>query len=120
LSGYCQIRIAKNQEVLAGKVQIASSFYDRLLGLMFCKDLKKKGDALLLTSCNSIHTCFMRFSIDVVFISKNNEVVKIIKSIPPWRMTWLYWRASSVLEMEANTLNQSLKVGDKVDIICLK
>lgn len=51
--------------------------------------------------CNGIHTFFMRFPIDAVFMDKKGSVVKIYKNLPPWRVTWNYWKVSQVLELDA-------------------
>ena len=44
------------------------------------------GEGLLLRPAASIHTAFMRFAIDVVFLDSNDRVVKVVGSLPPWRM----------------------------------
>ena len=61
--------------------------------------LRSSDKALLLLSCNSIHTFFMRFPIDAVFITKSNLVVKVQKNIKPFRMLLPVITASKVLEI---------------------
>lgn len=109
--------IKKNIQI-ASKIKIASSFFDRLIGLMFKKKMSGY-DALLIKRCNSIHTFFMLFPIDVIFLNNHYEVVRIIRSMVPWRMTRLYFRASQVLELDAGTIDPNLQVGDRLEVICI-
>ncbi|MBF0298786.1 MAG: DUF192 domain-containing protein [Oligoflexia bacterium] len=90
---------------------------------MFKKEMKtfineESFDGLLIESCNSIHTCFMRFNIDVLFLNKENEIVSIIRNMKPWRITWMYFKAKKVLELNAGIISGNTNVGDKVEIIC--
>lgn len=115
-----EIEIIRNDEkiCLAKKVNVARSFFDRLLGLMFLKRFKNS-DGLIIEQCKSIHTFFMRFSIDVVFFDKNLEIVKIIRKMNPWRMSGFYLNASSVLELPSNTIPDKVKKGDRLNIKCI-
>lgn len=64
--------------------QPANTFMRRLKGLMLKPSLPS-GQGLLLTPCSSIHTCFMRFPIDVVYLSRDYKVLDI-ETIAPWRL----------------------------------
>lgn len=84
------------------KIRVASSFWDRLRGLMFVKDMPAD-EGLLIERCNSIHTCFMRFPIDATFMDADGNVVKVVRNIPPWRWCVLGGRrAVKVLETKAS------------------
>jgi uncharacterized membrane protein (UPF0127 family) len=107
--------VERQNTPVATRVEVASSLIQKTLGLMFSKDLGNK-DALLIESCNSIHTFFMNYPIDVVFLSKNDEVIKVYRNLKPWRMTPMYFKASKVLELMGGTLHESVVVGDKLDI----
>ncbi|MCX5706994.1 MAG: DUF192 domain-containing protein [Candidatus Omnitrophica bacterium] len=63
--------------ILADQVIVADNPFTRMKGL-FGRDEFKKGEALIIKPCNSVHTLFMPFSIDVLFVDKNNQVVKIL------------------------------------------
>jgi len=63
----------------------AKGFWQRLRGLMFFKSYPYK-EALLFDNCSAIHTFFMRFPIDVVFINKEENILKICHSLKPWRL----------------------------------
>lgn len=60
-------------------VYIADNFKKRLFGYMFRKE--PHYEAILFVGCNSIHTYFMRFSIDVLFINQSNMIIKKIENL---------------------------------------
>lgn len=107
----------KTQNTLISKeVTIAKSFWDRLMGLMFKANLHKE-KCLWIKDCPSIHTFFMRFPIDVVFLDKNMRVLKVIDSIQPWRMTAPFqFKNDSCLEFSANKTSQKIFKGDQLDV----
>ncbi|MFZ4712709.1 MAG: DUF192 domain-containing protein [Bacteriovoracaceae bacterium] len=112
---YLKISHKPTKQVIAQKALLADGFFDRLIGLMFKKQMIGF-DALLIIGSNSIHTCFMRFNIDVVFLSRDNKVVKIFKDMKPWRFTLLYLKAMKVIELPGGSLG-SIQVGDEVEIV---
>lgn len=107
-----------NGQILCQNMKLADDLITRLIGLMFSHDLPDC-DGLMLVPCNSIHTFFMRYAIDVVFLDKDLKVVKAIYGIKPFRMTWIYFKAHQVLEMKAGTLSRDLKAGDRLEAICI-
>ena len=64
-------------------VMVADSFFARLAGLMFRQKLPP-ATGLLLAPCSSVHMCFMRFAIDVVYIDKKFKIIKVVKNLKPW------------------------------------
>ena len=106
----------KSNLVVCKKVKTANDFFARLKGLMFSRDLPDC-DGLLITSCNSIHTFFMNYSLDIIFLDRNLKVIKILRNFKPWKMSWIYFRASQVLEMKAGSLNLELTEGDMLEAI---
>jgi uncharacterized membrane protein (UPF0127 family) len=105
-------------EMICDHVKLADTFLSRLIGLMFSKDLgHSKG--LLIAPCNSIHTFFMRYSLDIVFLDRKFRVIKVIYDMRPWRMSWLYFSAHQVLEMKAGTLKKNIDVGDNFEVTCI-
>ena len=97
-------------------ITVADSFFSRLLGLMGKKEMKDN-QALLITKCNSIHTFFMRFNMDAVFVDKNMTVKKAVKSIKPCSVA-AEWSSSAVLEFMSKGNEISL-VGenDKIKVL---
>lgn len=65
------------------EIETADNAWKRFLGLMGRKALPK-AQGLLLAPCSSIHMCFMRFSIDVIYLDKDMQVLKIATHIRPW------------------------------------
>ncbi len=109
--------ICKEKNIYLGReIKTAQGFWERLIGLMFTE--KMYGfDGLLIPKCNSIHTFFMHYPLDVVFMDTEFKIVKIIRNLKPWRMTGIYLKASQVLELSEGTLDKKISVGDK--IVCL-
>lgn len=97
-------------------VKVADSFFSRLLGLMGKREMKDN-QALLITKCSSIHTFFMRFNMDAVFVDKNMVVKKAVKSIKPCSIA-AEWSSSAVLEFMSEG-NEITRVGenDKIKIL---
>jgi len=85
---------------LADRAEEATSGWARMKGLLGRKELSP-GEGLLLTPCTSIHMFFMRFPIDALFVDGEGTVVKLFAALPPWRTTWIYPHARSVLEVPA-------------------
>jgi hypothetical protein len=103
--------IASTGECLLDRVESAVTVSQRFRGLMLRKILPE-GHGLFIPGCNSVHTCFMRFPIDLVYMSADNRVVKIVSYLKPWRVS-ACGRARSVLEMPAGWAKQEdLKEGD--------
>jgi len=86
----------RNMVRIAGQARLASGFIDRAVGLMF-KHKMEHFDGLLLYPCQSIHTCFMNFDIDVMYIGSDYKIVKIVRHLKPWRVTGIYFKAKMVL-----------------------
>lgn len=110
-----KVKVCHNNLIISSDIELASTMASRLIGLMFRK-APKNSEGLLLQPCNSIHTFFMRYSLDVVFLSKKNEVVKVIRNLRPWRMTLIYFKANKTLEMPAGKLPLEIKEGDFLEV----
>jgi uncharacterized membrane protein (UPF0127 family) len=90
------------RETICGiDVEVAETFAERAKGLIGGRGLPA-GAGMMIPQCNCIHTCFMRFPIDVLFLDKDGNVVKTVRKIRPWRLlVWGGWRAKSVVETDA-------------------
>ena len=83
------------------RIRVANTFWARVVGLMFKKDLPED-EGLLIERCNAIHTCFMRFPIDATFLDKQGNVVKTVRNIRPWTLcVFGGFRAVKVLETKS-------------------
>ena len=98
---------------LAGRVKVASNPWSRFWGLMGKRGLGED-EAVLIDPCYSVHTMFMRFPIDVVYLTKDNRVLKIADDMRPWRAS-VGKGAKRVLEMPSGAAaRQGLEAGDEV------
>lgn len=102
-------------EIICQHLKLAETIDERMLGLMF-KDEMPGCDGLLISPCNSIHTFFMKMSIDVVFLTKDFKVVKVFYNLKPWKMTAIYFKSKHVLEMRAGTLVPNLQIGESLRV----
>jgi uncharacterized protein len=108
----CKIINQRNGHTVASQAKIARDLLSRSVGLLNRAELSDD-EALLIYPCNSIHTFFMKFPIDVAFLDKNHKVVKIVENIQPWRLQSCHFIAKSTLEMTNGSMSRKgLKIGD--------
>jgi uncharacterized membrane protein (UPF0127 family) len=75
------------------------------------------GSAMIIVPTNAIHTFFMKFAIDLLFVSKDGRIVKMTKALRPWRMA-AAWRAYGVIEMSAGAVQGTgVELGDRLVIV---
>lgn len=86
--------------VLAHRVEIASTFGQRLRGLMGRREMPT-GSAMLLYPCKAVHTCFMRFAIDVIFLDREGRVLEIVHNLLPFRLAGPVKKCRLVVELPA-------------------
>jgi uncharacterized membrane protein (UPF0127 family) len=98
----CTIRNERTREVIADHVIPAFDSATRRTGLLKHESLPN-GHALVIAPCNAVHTCFMRFAIDVVFVARDGRVVKTRTAVRPWRATGAL-RGFATIELPAGTL----------------
>lgn len=89
------------------KVEWARTPWKKFLGLMFRKSIRRPLVLELVAESRwlaTIHTLFMRFPIDLVFLDSERRVVDIVRDVGPWRMHIVPKRpAKYVVEMRAGT-----------------
>jgi uncharacterized protein len=101
----------RTRRIVALDVDVATTRADRRRGLLGRESLHAS-EGLLLSPCLAVHTAFMRFPIDVIFIDKNGRAVRVVPEVRPWRMT-ASLRARSVIELAAGTAAAAdIQVGD--------
>jgi len=105
------------KSIIVEKLEVADSFFKRLKGLLG-KESMEDGTALWIRNANSIHTFFMKFEIDVMFLDKNLKVKKCIQGVKPNEIIWPIWGARSVVEMKAGHLKKiNVTVGDQLHVV---
>lgn len=98
--------------VVANRARVADRIWSRLLGMMGRRRFGCE-DCLALRSVGSVHTFFMRMSIDVVFLDRGGMVLGIRRSLPPWRIAAGGTRARQTLELPGGTIERlKLQPGD--------
>lgn len=107
------LRNTRNGRLVAWRVAVARSFLGRLRGLIGRSELGE-GEALWIPDCRSIHTCFMKFPIDVLFI-RGRRVVALVENLPPFRLTGVRGARVDVVELPALGLRASdTRLGDEL------
>lgn len=86
-------------KIVAHRAAIADNFLRRLQGLLG-RDKLLPGQGLLLSPCNSVHTCGMRYRLDIVFLSNELRIIKTVENLSPWRAAYCS-NAAMVLELPA-------------------
>lgn len=111
------LKMYKNNELLIPEVENANHFFRRFMGLMGRKSMAKDR-GLLLTPCNEIHTFGMKFDIDTVALSKNNEILFIDRSVSPNKVRKKVKNANKILELNSGQAdNLKLCVGDTLEFV---
>ncbi|MBU2885278.1 DUF192 domain-containing protein [Gilvimarinus agarilyticus] len=109
------VRWSRQEEALGyTRVGLADSYWLRLRGLLG-RPAPARGTALKIKPCSSVHTCFMGYAIDVVFLDRGGVVVKLASSLKPWRFR-VCPGAACVVEFAAGEIQAlRLQVGDKCE-----
>jgi len=102
--------------LLAQDAFLADRLWCRVKGLLGKTGLPS-GSGLVLKPCNSIHTFFMRFPIDVIFVDRNSRVVKTLPGLKPFHLTPIYFNAYLTIELPAGLIQASATLeGDTLRI----
>ncbi len=105
--------ISKNKKICDARV--AKGFLDRALGLMFRKELPRDAGLLIeLTMGRTIHSFFMRFPIELIFINEHFKICELA-SLNPWKVYIPKEKAKWVLEVNKGVIKEKdIEIGDKV------
>lgn len=95
-------------------VETADTFYKRLFGLIGRASLPK-GCGLLLFDCPDIHTCFMRFVIDAVYLNAQYEVLSC-QTLRPWCVGRPVKGARHVLELPGGAA-RGIRAGARLELL---
>lgn len=94
---------------------LADNPWLRLRGLLG-RDSLPAGEGILLTPSPSIHSAFMRFEFDAVFLDRNMRVLRLVERLPAWKARSAKG-AKSVLELAAGEIEKrGLQVGDELAV----
>jgi uncharacterized protein len=111
--------IAKNLDtgaVVADKVAVADTRATRAVGLLNRSGLNP-GEALWIVPSRGVHTCWMRFAIDVVALDDQGVVVDQVSSLKPWRIRLPRRGTAGVLELPVGALDATgTRIGHRIEL----
>lgn len=100
---------------LASRVELAGTGATRTKGLLGRKGLPP-GEALWIVPCEAVHTFWMQFALDLVYLDREQRVRKIRRNVPAWRLSACL-TAHSVLEFAAGSAGEELvQTGDVIEL----
>jgi uncharacterized membrane protein (UPF0127 family) len=109
------VRNESRGAVLGDAVTVADTSATRNVGLLKHKGLNA-GEGLWIVPCQSVHTFFMKFAIDLVYLDRRRRVRKVRHAVAPWRVSGCLW-AHSVLELPAGSVAETgTQPGDQLSI----
>ena len=108
--------ISSSEQVLC-RAEVAENLWSRGRGLLGRKGFSED-HGLWISPCKSVHTFFLGFPIDVVYLAADGTVVKTCSRLKPFHFSAGGWRAHSVLELPAGFLDRKrVAVGEKLIIV---
>ena len=112
-----KVVLRRSGATLVEYVEPALSLFDRMKGLLGRQSLGPN-KAIYLSPCSAVHTFFMRFKLDLVFLDKNLVVTRVVSGASPNRIVAGGRGARSVLEMESGWLTPgAVRVGDTLEVV---
>lgn len=104
---------ARSRRLIARDVELALTRSARRQGLLKRSSLPVES-ALLLAPCFVVHTAFMQFPIDIVFVDRRGYVRHLLRDVGPWRLA-ASLRSYATIELPAGTLHKhDVVVGDRL------
>lgn len=88
---------------LVERLEIPRTLFGRMRGLLGRSQFNA-GDGILFTSNRCVHTFFMGYPIDVIFVDQNYRVVKLCPQLLPYRLSPIAWSAKHTLELPVGTI----------------
>ena len=114
---------APTGRTLASRVEKADDAASRSKGLLGRASMAadealwiKQPPLAWLVPCPTIHTFFMKFPIDVLFLDAGLKVRRVIEDMKPWRLSAWVLHSHSILELKGGTLRGSVREGDLLEL----
>ena len=120
IKGFLKFRVFNTTRgtLLGDRIGIANTSARRKTGLLKHLGLDA-GEGLWIIPCEGIHTFFMKFAIDVIYIDRKKRVRKVVRQLAAWRVS-LCLPAHSVLELRAGTIDETgTQNGDELEFQAL-
>jgi hypothetical protein len=113
-----QVKNLTRDTVLATCLEVANTSSKRNKGLLG-RECLSSGEGLWIIPCEAVHTFWMRFAIDLVYLDRKKQIRKLVSDVHPWRMSACLW-AHSVLELPSGTIrNTQTQLGDTLDFLAV-
>lgn len=107
---------SSQNNIIADDIKTAENFFSRSVGLL-SKNSLSEYEALIIKPCCSIHTFFMKFKIDVLFVNKNNEIIALYENVKPFRILPIHFSSSYVIELAGGSISdKQITKGDLISI----
>ena len=104
------------KDLIISDCRIADNFVLRILGLLPLKTISNN-EGLLLKPSNSIHTLFMKFPIDVIFVDKRNQIIEIYHEVKPFKILPIHLNSRYVIETAGGVCKmKNLQKGDIISL----
>ena len=104
----------ETHRLVVAELDVAAGFWSRLRGWQF-RSRPATGSGLLLAPCASIHTCWMRFALDIVWLDREGTVLAVGRGVRPWRLALAPRATLAVLEVPAGEAAQ-IHVGARLQL----
>lgn len=102
--------------LIADDVQVAENYFSRNIGLLSRKSISPN-EALVIRPCFSVHTLFMKFAIDVLFVGANRKVIALYENVRPWRILPIHLTSRYVVELAAGQIAvNNICLGDIINL----
>lgn len=109
-------KLMRASQVLLPHLEVADTRWTRARGLLGRSHLPAD-QAMLILNCNNIHTFFMKFPIDLIFLNRKMEVTKTVPRVKPGRIVLSMLRSKHVIELSEGFLEKNpVKVGEKLHV----
>lgn len=109
-----QLVDADSGRTVVDRLELATTFWQRLRGWQM-RAIPAPGTGLLIAPCRSVHTFWMRFSIDVMFLAEDGTIIRVVSDAAPWRIVTPVRAAHAVLEMPTGRC--MLKEGQRLKLV---
>ena len=106
----------ENGVLVCEDLLVAEKPWTRLRGLLGRKHLPP-GEGMLLRPAGSVHTAFMRFAIDVVFLDKSLRVLKVEADVRPWRAVGCRGAKAVIERPSGECARRNVRAGDELALV---
>ncbi|HVC32307.1 MAG TPA: DUF192 domain-containing protein [Chloroflexota bacterium] len=105
------------QQTLAERAEVAESFIRRGVGLLGRSDWAR-ADGLVIVPSDGVHSFFMKMTIDVLHLTKDGTVKKLLPAMRPWRIGPIIWGGHAAVELPTGTAERTgTVVGDRIEFV---